>query len=114
MRQKRDLEELHGTRRRRRHAQTTIRLGAHPPAADEARRTLAWERLKRLWKVALAAPSHARVVITYQGNGKSYISDLWYFKHTFLRCTSRPDLAIGAWQPQAQKKWGAIDSDFLA
>ena len=30
------------------------------------------DRLKRLWTFALAAPSHARVVITYQGNGKAY------------------------------------------
>ena len=24
-------------------------------------------------------------------------------KHNFLRCASRPDLAVGAWRPQAQK-----------
>ena len=47
-------------------------MGALPPAADEARRTLAWERLKRLWKVALAAPSHARVSFINQGNRDAY------------------------------------------
>ena len=36
VRQKRDLEELHGTRRRRRHAQTTIQLNRPARAALDA------------------------------------------------------------------------------
>ena len=84
-------------------------MGAHPPAADEARRTLKADRLKRLWNGALAAPSHARVVTSYQGTSASY-----------LICSARPlpDVPVGCvWpnEPSGPKRkiCGGIDADFL-
>jgi len=47
-------------------------IAAHPLAADRCWRMLARERLKRLWKVALAAPSHARVRIIHRSNSDAY------------------------------------------
>ena len=47
-------------------------IAAHPLAADRCWRVLARERLKRLWKVALAAPSHARVRIINRSNRDAY------------------------------------------
>ena len=48
-------------------------MGAHPPAADEARRTLQGKRLERLCDGALAAPSHARVVIIHRYRCAQYL-----------------------------------------
>ena len=84
-------------------------MGAHPPAADEARAYAAADRLKRLWTNGLAAPSHARVVISYQGNGLSY---------PICGLRPLPDAPAGQILPSElggprRRKWGAIDSDFL-
>ena len=47
-------------------------MGAHPPAADEARRKLQGNRLERLCAGALAAPIHARVSFINQDNRDAY------------------------------------------
>ena len=47
-------------------------MGAHPPAADEARRTLWAKRLESLDDGVLAAPSQVRVVISYRSSSESY------------------------------------------
>ena len=69
-----------------------------------------------LWTNALAAPSHARVVITYQGarrkgqgNGDAY---------PILCDGPLPDVPAGRILPSElggprRRKWRAIDSDFL-
>ena len=47
-------------------------MGALPLAPGEAFSALQADRLKRLWTNGLAAPSHARVVLTYRSNRESY------------------------------------------
>ena len=84
-------------------------MGAHPPAADEARRTLWAKRLESLDDGALAAPSHARVVISYRSNGPSY---------PICGLRPVPDVpACPVWpnEPSGPKRkiCGGIDADFL-
>ena len=84
-------------------------MGAHPPAADEARRTLWAKRLESLYDGALAAPSQALVVITYRSNSNAYP----------ILCNGPvPDVPAGQILPSElggprRRKWGAIDSDFF-
>ena len=64
---------------------------------------------ERLPNGALAAPSHARVVITYRSNGAS---------HPICGARPLPDAPAGQILPSElggprRRKWGAIDSDFL-
>ena len=75
-------------------------MGAHPPAADEARAYAAGK--------TAGAPAQRRFgcpePCTRRDNlpkQRGHISDLW--ASTFARRASRPDLAIGARRPQAQK-----------
>ena len=84
-------------------------MGAHPPAADEARRSLARKRLRRLWKDALAAPSRARVVLIHRSIRATYL---------ISRPQPLPDVLVGCvWpnEPSGSKRkiCGGIDSDFL-
>ena len=84
-------------------------MGALPLAPDEAFSALQAKRLKSLPNGALAAPSHARVVITYRSNGPSY---------PICGLRPVPDVPAGQILPSElggprRRKWGAIDSDFL-
>ena len=84
-------------------------IGAHPLAPGEAFSELQADRLKRLWTNGLAAPSQARVVITYRSNSNAYP----------ILCNGPvPDVPAGQILPSElggprRRKWGAIDSDFL-
>jgi len=74
------------------------------------RRTLARERLKRLWKVALAAPSHALAKIIHLSNGASYpICGALHVPDV----PAGPILASEVGGPKC-KIWDAIGSDLLA
>ena len=64
-------------------------MGALPLGPDEAFSALQAERLERLWKGSLAAPSQALVVITYRSNGPSY--PICGQASTFARCTRSSD-----------------------
>ena len=84
-------------------------MGALPLGPDEAFSALQAKRLKSLDDGALAAPSHARVVITYRS-----------IRPTYPICRPRPlpDAPAGQILPSElggprRRKWGAIDSDFL-
>ena len=63
----------------------------------------------RTWTNGLAAPSQARVVITYRSNSNAYP----------ILCNGPvPDVPAGQILPSElggprRRKWGAIDSDFL-
>ena len=84
-------------------------MGALPLGPDEAFSALHGKRLERLSDGALAAPSQARVVITYQS-----------IRPTYPICRPRPlpDAPAGRILPSElggprRRKWGAIDSDFF-
>ena len=85
-------------------------MGALPLGPDEAFSALQADRMKRLWTGALAAPSQARVVITYRSNSNAYP----------ILCNGPvPDTPAGQILPSElggprRRKWGAIDSDILA
>ena len=64
---------------------------------------LARERLKRLWKVALTAPSHECAVILHLCSARQ-TSDLCC--RFCARCSSRPNFSTGGWRPLAQKVAG--------
>ena len=71
---------------------------------------LARERLKRLWKVALTAPSHERVVLIHRSNGRT---------HPICGQRPLPDAPAGLiLAPELggpkRRIWGAIDSDLVA
>ena len=72
-------------------------------------RTLWAKRLESLDDGALAAPSHARVVISYRSSGSSY---------PICGLRPVPDVPVGCVWPNElggprRRKWGAIDSDFF-
>ena len=84
-------------------------IGAHPLAPGEAFSALQAKRLERLYDGALAAPSHALVVITYRSSGRA---------HPICGLRPVPDVPVGCVWPNElggprRRKWGAIDSDFL-
>ena len=83
-------------------------MGALPLGPDEAFSALQADRMKRLWTNGLAAPSHARVVITYRSSGRA---------HPISGLRPVPDVPVGCVWPNElggprRRKWGAIDSDF--
>ena len=84
-------------------------IGAHPLAPGEPYSALQANQPERLPTNGLAAPSHARVVITYRSNSAS---------HPILCARPLPDVPAGCVWPNElggprRRKWGAIDSDFL-
>ena len=84
-------------------------MGALPLAPDEAFSALQAKRLKSLDDGALAAPSHARVVITYRTNGPEHP----ICGHGPLQ--DRPACPVLPNEPGGPKRkiCGGIDADFL-